>query len=548
MRKLLVIVLVVFVVTAAAALGISWNNRATAVKKDFETALAKLNTDNSSFSYDSLDVSGFPLNMTVSIKNPHIKSNIGDILKNTNFDRALKVVIGGSVKNWNEEVNLDGVLRISTNIFSNKFTSSINGNWQQKSTIGDEIFNIVSTQSSPSQCSLEIKNENSIFDNMWDFRVIKFDNDFPQKIRSLKCQSGSFVSNNADTNEKISSMDNADFSVSYSPNNGSEGLGLYIKFNNIEFTKAYDKIYSVYMKNIAPNQPVVPMSLYGKQSGEIDVSISLNNLSDWKNIEKSPFNMPFNINVNKYNISNALYDTDGKFIVHSKPDGDNINFGVDVKSEATTNELFRTVLRMQLSETLNQMIDNKLLNKKDNVEQKLATLTEEQRAGLIHSLIPDFASHGKTEFVLKGNVAGTKNFGSVDGKLSSLEYSTERYGIKADGYVKKDEKSLLPEGELNLVCNKCPTMIDDMYDYYNRIRNAINLVDPEQLSAVPYISPSTVQAVKNFLANLQADPANKTDLSFNIQSSGTVNGKNVGQIMGLFNQTVLPTLQQAPAR
>lgn len=542
MRKLIILGLVTFVLISISALGITWLNRANAVKKDIADQLAILNTGDSRISYEAITASGFPFSMNISIVKPHFTGRIDKLLENLHMKEALRI---STLPEWSEDYTLDGSIDLNVNALSNKFKMVMRGNWAGKGNINGKTVALTSQSAGDSTCSLELKRTSGMFDNLWNFYSLRDNREtFIENFRSFDCVNTGGKMINDETKEVISSYDGMRVYLTRAPQAGGSSIRFYLQVKDVETTKSYDDIYAIYSQAFYPNKPFSLPSVYGKQNIEFD--ISYNGTEDWKNPEAR--NIPLEIKINKFYISSAVYQTTMNLSLTHELKNDTRNANITFRIETTATELLRTLLKDKLREAADSVISGEAPLSSE-IKEKLANLSPEAVDKLILSIIPDFASLGKMVEAIDASYSGTKDFTSSQVNLALFEFSATPYGLTATGSANRDKSNPVPSGNLSISCNNCLKMIDDAIDYFKRVQAAAHIFNSEK-SVVTDISPESVQAVKDVLLELSKQGASedKNNLKFDIINSGaaelTINGRKLSDVMGLFGNRVEPTLKK----
>jgi hypothetical protein len=536
MRKLILIGLSAFVIIGTAALAINWFDRASVAKDTIKLRLESLNTADSKVTYEAITTSGFPFSMNVSIVKPHFVGRIDKILEGKNLEKILKIE---TLPQWGEDYLLNGSIDLSVNVFSNRFKLTQRGNFETKGNISGKTITLNTEFSGNNTCYLHLKKTGGMFGKLWDFYALYNNKDSNiRDFRSFNCVLSSGKTVNSETNETLMTYADSSISAIYEPHKDLSDARFYLKLSDFEVNKAYDEIASVYHQSLFPNKIIPAPSSYGKQNIEID--ISYNGTENWKSPEAK--NSPLDFKINKFVISNAAYNTDMSAKVQNIINGDERNTIVYYKSESTVTELFNSLLKNELLTTRESLISNELMPQemKDNISK----LSTEEINGLISSIIPDFASFGKTLVELDMNFSGTKELNSGNTTIKSLEFSTVPYGITANAAADRNKDTMAVSGNASLSCRNCLNMVGDIMGYFKRVASVVSALSPKTVANIK-ISPELVQATKDFLVAIA--PSNEGTLKFDLINDGagkiTINGKNTFELMELFNKIVAPVLQ-----
>lgn len=534
MRKLILIGFVAFVLMSTAALSIIWFSRAAAVKKDVEAYIASFTTTNVEITYEEVKVSGFPTTMNVTIVKPHFVGRIDKFIKELGIEKLLKLQ---NIPEWSEDYILNGDINLKVNVFSNKFRVEMRGNFVEKGNISGKTIAINSHPSGDSVCELQVKNSNWLLGNLWNLYSLSNDNNkFFQNFRSLDCVIPEGKITNGETNEPILNYGGSRIFISRTPEKDTSNIRFYAQASDVEATKAYDSIYTIYQQALSPSKnPVLP-SIYGKQNIEID--LSYNGTENWKNPDIR--NMPLNVRIDRLFISNDVYHIDTSLSLTNSVKDNIRNASLSYKTEAKATELLRAILIAQLRTMRDSIISN-TVSSTPETKEKLSNMSPENLDKMIDSVTPDFIALDKMVLAIDANYSGDEKFESYQGNLNSFEISATPYGLSATGSVKRDKNSLVPSGNLSLSCSNCMNLIDDIVNYLGHAKDVLAIFSPSTATKIN-VPPETVKSIKGFLLALMPDGASndKNNLKFDFINDGkgvmSINGKNTAELLGIYNK------------
>lgn len=540
MRNLILIGLAAFFLMMAATVSVMWWTRSIAVKKQVETMVESFNTGlknkDSSLTYESISVSGFPFTMNVTIAKPHFAGRMDKILDDPKIKESLGIK---ALPEWSEDIAIDGKVVFGVDALSNKFKLEVIGGWVTKGNIAGKIIETTSQADGGNVCELQLKG-GGIFGDLWNFNIISNDGkEAAKSFRSLDCVTSSGKSINSSTKEALVNFGGGRLFVSRTPKNDVSDIRFYLNAKDFEVTKAYDEIASMYGKVL--NQNNAFKSTVGKVNVDIDLSYS--GTEDFKNPNAK--NLPLDIAINKFHIADNSYQTDSNLHITNNISGGIRNVALTYKTEITATELFRNIFKERLHAVVDTVVSG-ATPESPEVKEKLTSLSSEAVDSLINSIVPDFASLGKMVAAVEANYTGDESFSEFKANLTALELSASPYGIMGTGAVKHDKNMQIPAGNLSITCRNCLKMIDDGMAYFTRLVIAGAVLEPSKFASVS-VPAETTQAIKNFLLALQTSPDNKIDLKFDIvgkeTNEATINGKSTAEVMALFNQTIVPALQ-----
>lgn len=540
MRKLILIGLASLILMGTAILSIVWFSRASAVKKDVESYIESLNTNNLKFTYEEIRTSGFPLSMNVSIVNPHVTGQMNKFMQDVGLDKVFNMT---NLPEWNEDYSLNGSINLIANALSNKFRIETHGEMVGKGSVAGKSISILSQPNGGSVCELQLFNDNLLLGNMWDFYLLQDDKTkLAQSFRSFDCVIPATKIVNSETKEPIISYNSSRFFISRAPEQDHANIRLYMMFKDVEATKSYDEIYNLYASSLSPEITAVMPSYYGKQNTEIDIFYS--GTENWSNLQQA-LNTPFSLKVNKFLVSNNAYqaDTSASF-AHSIKDGMR-NASFTYKTEATATELLRSILHTQFHNFIGQIKKGSSEYAQDT-KVKLINMSVEDTNKMLYSIIPDFTAIGKITTKIDANYAGSDDMKNFNADLKAFDFSLAPYGVTSTGSVKMEPSNPLPVGNLSITCSNCSNMLDDLASYVERLQYALSIFYPNNASPVSGITSDSVRSFKNFiLALAPADTAeNKGTVKLDVINDGkgavSVNGKSSEEVLALYNKFMMP--------
>jgi hypothetical protein len=543
MRKSILVGLLAFIILIVAALSITWFYRASNMKKDIAAAFASVVIGDTKITYDDITTSGFPLTMDVTIVNPHIVTNVTKLADQIDFEKTLKLE---RLPQWNEDITIDGNLRLSVNMFSNKFKIQLDGNVISKSNIAGKDIGSITQPGGPTVCELTTSNNSGLLGNLWNLRAWMSDSSsFLRELRSMDCITPPLTVTATASNAKAFSSGGVRLYISRAPKGEMSDLRFYLTAKDSEATPAYDDIYGSYMQALAPGSKFVSPAIYGKQNIEFDSTYSGSENLSGPNFK----NLPLEAKITRLYISNAAYQLNGSLEVNNKYKDNIRNISFGYKLELAGNDMLTNMLRSSLHDRFSN-IGSSPAAATDNREQretrkKIALIPQEKTGQLINFIVPDFARLGKITTAIDLNYSGDDKLNAFQAELKALELSATPYGITATGAGQKSGDSPLA-GNISIRCNNCMALVDNGVAYLKGLHQALTLLSPNKLQEFN-LSQNTVDGIKDFLESLSPEgvDGNKDNLKFDIVNNGktiSVNGKGLMEVAQIFSQTVAPTL------
>ncbi|MGE3713894.1 MAG: hypothetical protein AB7F82_05120 [Alphaproteobacteria bacterium] len=539
MRKVLGIAVFAFVAVVAAGWCISWYAQANESKKAVENAIARINANTQYLTYDSLETSGFPTHVKLTLTNPRFSGRMDELLRQMD---ANKQMFPHDLPAWQEDVQLQGFMTLTVNALSSRYSMEMNGKWLQNSDIeGKPIARLASHAPVVTTCSVEL-NKTAMLSNMWEFNLFKDQEHFSEQFRKFECASNSYAMVDTTSGETFLSAGPTQIFLSNAPNGEQNNIRMYLKYADMVFTTQGDAMISAYVKAIAPDSFYPSMyAYYGNQSMEVDF---LYRGPAFHSATTTLSNAPFEFNLSKLNISNNLYTGSGHLTLRNEPTGgDNIAAALDTQFEFTYTKHYDDLIKNMVYEFIKHINENEDPMMAE-FKQMLEGQTPEQAYTMVAPALPNLSPLGTWVQAAKLDYNGHKSFTEGSINLSNFAFTTTPYGITGSGSAKMTQGSPFPEANFNFICTSCNTLIDDATSYANRVLTVVRTFYPDDPSTF-HINSELVHGIKQFLAQLSsATPEDgvKGTYAFAISSdpSGnmTVGGRNIMEVMALYEQYI----------
>jgi len=544
MRKSILVGLLAFIFISALALSITWFYRASNLKKDIAASFARVVVGDTKITYDDITTSGFPFTMEVTIVKPHIVTDVTKFAEKISLEKTLKIE---RLPQWNEDITIDGDIKFSVNMFSNKFKIQVDGNAISKSNIGGKDIGSITQPNGPTVCELTTSNNSGLLGNLWNMRAWMSDmSSFLRELRSIDCISPPLTMTATASNAKAFTSGGIRLYVSRVPKGDISDMRLYLTVKDSEATPAYDDIYGSYAQVLSPGGKFVSPATYGKQNIEFDSTYSGTEDINNPNIK----NLPLEIKVSRLYVSNAAYQLNGSLEINNKYKDNIRDINLGYKMELVGNDMLTNMLRSNMRDNISNIVSSPSAGATDSMEQsetrkRIALIPPEKTDQLINFMIPDFARLGKITTAIDLNYSGDDKLSAFQTNLGALELSATPYGITATGAGKKTGDAPLA-GNLSIRCNNCMALVDNGISYLKGLNEALRLLSPNKIQEFS-ISQETVDGIKDFLETLNPEgvDGNKDNLKFDIVNNGktmSVNGKGLMEVAQIFGKTVAPTL------
>lgn len=526
---------------AAVAAGIwcaSWYAQAQNVQRSVEGWINYLNAGQTYLTYDALEISGFPTQVKATLTNPAFSGRIDQLLVRLDKDKTL---FPQPLPAWQEEMKMDGILSLTVNAFSDKYKMEMTGKWLQHSGMNNQpVAAFVSREPFSSACELEMK-RGTFLTNMWSFKVVESPEKFFDEFRSIDCAASDSVLVDEASGKTIVSSGPTRVYVAKESAGDQERVQFNLKYENVEMTKEWENLLMAYVQAFSPGYYYPSMyAAYGKQNGEIDFSYQ------GPSFAKGNTDIPaFEVNLAKFNLSNALYSGSGHLLAKSEAvAGDNIRAAFNSRFEFSYTPQYDALLEELARSYIDFTAKNDSAGNSE-LRNILLTRTPEQTFAMVKPAIPKLSPLGTWLQSTDLSYEGKKDTMLGNLKLADFVLSTTPYGITGNGTAQRNEGSLFPEANFTFKCTSCTLLMDDLTGYINHVLQVAHSFYPEEPQYDYQISPNVIQGLKQFLSEIStagAEENTKGNYLFAITSNPTGNmvigGHNLAEIMTLYQQHV----------
>lgn len=538
MRKILKVAVLTFLVVVAGGWCVTWYVQANESKKAIEKFAATVNANKPYIAYDSLETSGFPTHVTLTLTNPRFSGRMDELLQQINLQKTSP---DKPMPEWNAELRLDGTMSITVNSLSDHYQLDLNGKWVHNGSVaGQSVISLTNHEPASMSCSL-VMSSGSFYSNMWNFKLFEDFKHFAEDFREIDCRSSSYAMVDSTGGNVVMSSGPSQFFISSNPENSHNNVRLYAKYNDMQITSEGDKIISTYVHALMPDSFYPELyAYYGKQNMEVDLAFKGPSFSaPHTDVE------PFEFNLSKFDISNSLYSGSGHLLAKNEmTDADNVAATLDTKFEFTYtphyDDLIKNVVYSFIQhayKTNDPMFAN--------FKESLSVRTPEQTYAMIAPAIPNFSQLGTWLQTINLSYAGSKNFTNGNVNLSDFALSATPYGVSGNGSAKIVPGNPFPEAHFNFVCSSCTRLIDDLSGYINRVSDVVKTFYPEDPTYNFKVSEQLVAGIKTFLGTLSTSKPEETangHFTFVIASdqsgSMTIGGRNLVDVMALYQQHI----------
>ncbi len=565
MRKIIFIAFTVLIVVVIGGFSVSWFLQASEIKRNVEAAIARVNATQQYITYQSIETSGFPSDVSVSIVNPRFAGRIDTLLKEMGQAKPGAVLTDAEkqelerfsqLPEWSEDITLNGAITLSVNALSDAYTLSLQGDWTGNGKIGTQAIAMESLGDNTS-CRLEMA-RGTLFTTLWDFDALTRD---PARLapdfRLLDCVAPTATITDRNTKEALVKSGGARVYITSAPEGDQRQVRFHLKVTDSEVTAAGDPLYETYFNIVRVFDPFFyypKLSSMGKQNIEVD--FSYNGPADMKKDFQSA---NFDVRLDKFIMNNNLSNSSGTLVFIKTPDAAGNQSGkAGYRFESVIGAQYDAYLRDYARFMVNQAYANGSVNVPGPLlaefQPTMEKYTADEMYAIIYPAIPNFQYLGK---IVQGIDIGyqlDKTLASGDVTLTSLDFSATPYGVTGQGTLKQTQGQLFPTSNIRFSCRNCLVMVDDIFAYAARLKAVLAYFKPEE-AAEMLLPPELVQGTKDFLDRLsEKNPADLTTLNYTVVSDPaagvSINGKNIMEVMGLYGELIAPWVAQpkeAPA-
>lgn len=553
MSKPVVAVLAIAVVAAGGGYSAYWYKKSEDFKQNVVAGISELNAkvkpllkDGEFLRYESVQSSGFPLSMKLTLVKPVMTIPASGIMKH-----APKDTWKGEVSpefEWTEELGWGDSVSLSSDVLGSKFEAALNGDVTWKTTTGGTVRHaMLASSATPLTCELKTKPTGF----MVTFPQFKDAESFFEAFESIHCGSSNSVMKDA-TGATIATTDSYRIGMTNTVNAGHRSAKIKYQIVNSEYLAAGDAIVNNYVNIIAeaikqqPQKLTYSLSEAGKNN--INVDITYNGPDNAAAIDNP--NSTIALDINALDLNSNLLNSNNALHLLIEPQGENRRIVLKTQSKTNVSERYDQILSDNIRATLTD-----LANAEGKAGKELDIAQSIQKFGSIDSLmdtaLPKLHKQGDIILNIDLEAVGKKLDDSSEGqaKVNMFDIFTSLYGVKLKGEL-SSIKNKSPASNVDITCLNCDTMIDDISNYFIRFATYINTVAPETKAPVP--SRELANGIKTFLRSVALngnDPAAK-DLNVQLimKESGdfTVSGKPVMEAMQSYMTNIVPHLQKDP--
>ncbi len=546
MRRVLPVMLLVFVVVGIGGYCITWFAQAAQAKRNVEQLLTLVNAKQPYLTYESLETSGFPFDIYLTITKPHFTGRIDTLLQELaagSTDAELKQSFA-KLPEIHQDILADGSITLGISPLSDRYVLQMHGNWLTTSTLAGQKTTMVSESPADNVCHLQMA-RGSLFTLLWD---VDFSRREPQQLardfRMFDCIIPEVTITDASSKAVLASRGASRFYITSTPDGGQENIRLYLKSADTEITPAGDAMVESYASIIRAFDPyayIPKYSSFGKQSVELDMTFA----GSFPAQGGVPFSGNMEFRIDKFDMSSNMHKSNASFLISNRVDNGQRFAKLALNSVSTVTELYDNYLEGMIASLVRSAYDEAGKAQVSPYKSVMERYTQDEMVAIVQPAIPKFQPLGKMVQSADASYQGDEHFTNGEFNLAGIEVSATPYGITGKGTAKTMPGQMFPTANIVLVCANCAVMMDDIASYAARIQNVMAYFAPEGQGA-PNVK--IAEAVKRFMTALAAKDADGTTFTYAISSSPAmgveISGKNMQAIQSLYNEYILPAMRE----
>jgi hypothetical protein len=540
MRTMVLLGLSVFIVIVFGSYSVAWYMQSRALESTVKDGIASLNAKHPYITYDSIETSGYPSDITVSITNPRFSGRVDDFLKQLDASVGMQ-----KMPAWEEDISLNGTMEFSVNVFANRFILYISGNPYNTSKIGGQSHAIATKTEGSTRCELQFDSRFGIFGTLWDFQSLRLrePKDFVQDLSLFDCSAPAHSVTDRNTNDVLMTGGASRIFITNTEGEGdNRSIRAALQSKDQEVTEKGDALMKSYMLAFSADYPFPPSSsLYGKRN--VDMDFSYNGPIPYPKELKST---PLDIRLSRLTLSNRVYNSDTSFqFTNGKAGADRVTKLVfNAKSSFTEqyNQLLEGMVRGFVLQLYSPFVPQPA-----DIQPLIRKYSADDLYRIIYPAIPHMHSLGNLSQSLDFSYQGNDDLSVGKVTFSGLDLSSALYGITGKGDIQFAQNQPFPVANVGLSCSNCLRLVDDVADYSQRLQRVVATLS-ENNARFTAIEAPLAEGLKAFLSGL-AEPSQQPNMfNYTIVSDGTSNltisGKSLAEVMALYGQT----LSAAPAQ
>ncbi len=540
MRNTILVAILVFLIVLFGGGAIVWYFNAEGMKKSIQDLISDINDGEPYITYSSIEASGFPFALNVSVVNPRFTGGVDNFFLKTfekgksKEDSSFKFMRG-----WSEDVALDGKITVGSHILSNSFLLNISGNLKDTTTVTGKPTFIAGQAAEEINCVLRLSPSMILKGGTWSVDALSSEK-FLDNISALECNIPSSTiakirDGTSNVQDKLFSAGPQNISLTQTIVDDFRHIQFSLHSRDAEFTRAGAELLTYYQIAFNPyNERPSRADMTGAETVAIEGTYSAPLAFE------DIFSAPITLDIPKIKITNAIATHEGSVLFENSTAQNTSSINLHAKLESSPKEGFDHLVLQTMHDMLHYLyVSND--PRVQSTQKVLNTIDEDKAHQYIVDAIPRFEPLQKLSYELNGTYNGSADMTSGNAILKSLKLEAMPYGITANANIKRAPQIPYPTGELNLNCRSCVELIDDLADYANRVQMAYAKFSPEN-AAPYYVKPAKVEALKSFLAEVASASKQTTaeDYAFGLKNNSkgevSLNERPISELLTLYKK------------
>lgn len=549
MRKVLLTGLIAALIMGALSYSLMWWMQANNARKITEDLIARANAKEKLITYDSVSIGGFPLKIRVSINQPHLSGRVDQWMRSLMADTAPSdpgsIKVAGMIERmpeWHEDLKLDGTISVAINMLSDSYEISLDGNLHSKGKIGDQTFDLVTTQEGTASCHLNMaQRSGALLESAWDFRLLTHSGmeQAPLNFREFACDLPARLTTEVATQQPVMSSGPARLAIVAAPQQGKNyTISLKAVIRDSVVLPRMDSIIDAYMQALGETDEGAQglrWSAYGKQNVDVEMHYSGPQSFSTDGVDAS-----ISLEVPRFVISNDLYNVNVTHSLYNEAKGDSRAMRLTFKGETYATPAYYTLLGTMVRRLISEFYAEND-EAKQTLPPELAKLPPDELYALFEPVIPRLHEFG--QITESANIAfnGKRDYSAGALEINDLSFNSQLYSMRVGGSLKLDKAVPVPTGALTVQWRSGLRMVDDVLAYLARLERVVALASPEEAKTLRF-EPSFGVSLKSFLSALAAgqQSPDADTLVYNVAADSpatfNINGKDIPALNVLYLQ------------
>ena len=544
--KKLVWVLISVAVLATGGYYMLWQAQATIARDQVVEVLKSANQHHPFITYESVEPTGFPLAVGVSINKPVIDLPVSTFIQpfaatmptapdGTDMANIRKSLL--SLPNWQEKLVLDGRIVITIDALSNTYHIQPEGHYSGTSYVGQESWEYAIATSGTRGCDIAFNDSiaSESFANLWNWQILSQE---PEKlIKNLKrfdCNIPDYEYINKTSGKKMLLVKAAKLFFANNSANGMIDMALDINIPSMQGTEAYDALAEKYFQLLykEPLPEHYRLSIHGDQSMRVKGSLNMH--------EQEPNQHPMRIVVDEFSFHSDIADTDYRLNLAFNPTGDMSGDGeIYNKMTFSGNEQAYKLYLAQAKQIADDIYEP--MKAAGNISVSKGELTS-----ALQQVVPKLHELGQIiyEVDIKGNA---QEGGKADIALNNIEIGTTPYGLKANGSLNIASMMIpMPTGAVDVTCRACELLVTNVVDWFGRLKPLLAMTeDAEEYAPLMALDEQDAATrLTRFLRKIDPKGAENLNFAVKFEANPTINGLDTAKLIAIFNEELAPLFVQ----